>query len=301
MEINKQLIETFEQQLDPQNIDASEISAKLIGYGEISSIFKLKEIPEIVFKRMPMFSDYKQAKDYSDIYNKYCNLLKKAGVNLPDDNTIIIKKSKELTVLYIAQKQFDSKLIGNELIKTLSENEIKILAKKIFETIYKDWESNKNNTGIELAIDSQISNWVYNKEAEELIYFDTSTPLFKINGKEQMEPELVLTSTPSFARAIIRKFFLNDVMNRYYDEKSVNIDLIANLYKEQKPELIPLFIEIANNFTENPITEKEIKAYYKEDKFIWQLFLAMRRLDKWLYKYVYKKRYEFILPGRIKR
>ena len=204
-------------------------------------------------------------------------------------------------MLYIAQEKFESNLLGNKIIETLPEKEILNLAKKIIESIYKVWDFNKNNEDIELAIDSQISNWVYLEKSDTLFYLDTSTPIFRINNKEQMEPELILTSAPSFARAIIRKFFLDDVMNRYYEEKSVNIDLIANLYKEQKSELIPLFIEIANGFTENTITEKEIASYYKEDKFIWQLFLGMRRLDRWLHKYIYRKQYEFILPGKIKR
>lgn len=301
MNINKILIEKFEKQLDPHNISASKISAKLIGYGEISSIFELKEIPEVVFKRMPMFKNFEQAKEYSEKYNRYCKLLSEAGVNLPEDDTIIITKSDKLTVLYIAQKKFNSGLIGNKLIHSLSEKEIKTLAKKVVETIYLVWEFNKRNENVELAIDSQISNWAYYKDTDTLQYFDTSTPLFKINNVEQMEPELVLTSAPSFGRAIIRKFFLDDVINRYYDEKSVNIDLIANLYKEQKPELIPVFIAIVNTFTEKKITKKEIDKYYKEDKFIWQLFLGLRRFDKWLHKYIYKKRYEFILPGRVKR
>lgn len=301
MNIDIELLIKFEKQLDPQNIHLSKISARLIGYGEISAIFELEDLPGVIFKRMPMFSSFDEAKKYAEKYNKYCELLTKAGVRLPKDKTIIIEKSKELTVLYIAQEKFDANALGNKIINNLPEKEIKKFAIKIIETIYGVWYFNKNNKGVELAIDSQISNWVYIKETETLFYIDTSTPIFKINDIEQMDPELVLTSAPSFARAIIRKFFLADVMNRYYDEKSVNVDLIANLYKEQKPELIPMFIEIVNSFTEKAITKKEIVAYYKEDKFIWQLFLSMRRLDKWLYKNIYKKQYEFILPEKIKR
>ena len=301
MNIDKELIFKFEKQLDPQDLSASKIRAKLIGYGEISAIFELEAMPGVVFKRMPMFSNVDEANTYSKKYYKYCELLKQAGVNLPKDETVIVEKSKTLTVLYIAQEKFNSKTLGNKVIDVLSEKEIKKFAHKILETIYGVWRFNKSNTDVELAIDSQISNWVYIKKTQTLFYIDTSTPLFKISKKEQMDPELVLTSAPTFARAIIRKFFLVEVMNRYYDEKAVNVDLIANLYKEQKPELIPVFIEIANNFSKHPINEKEIASFYKEDKFIWQLFLNMRRLDKWLYKHVYRKQYEFILPGKIKR
>lgn len=301
MIIDKDILTKFEKQLNPLHINTSAFKAKLIGYGEISVIFELADTPGVIYKRMPMFSNYATAKKYVEKYQTYCSYLKNAGIKLPKDATIIIEKSKTLTVLYIAQEKFNAQTLGNIIINNLDKKEIEHFAQKILKAIYGVWQFNKQNKEVDLAIDSQISNWVYLKETDTLIYIDTSTPIFKIGGIEQMDPELILTSAPSFARAIIRKFFLADVMDRYYDEKSVNIDLIANLYKEQKPQHIPLFIKIANTFSTEKISEKEIKSYYKEDKFIWQLFLNMRRLDRWLYKYVYKKQYEFILPGKIKR
>lgn len=301
MKINHELIHQFEKQLDPLNLQSSEIKARLIGFGEISSIFELEEQAGIVFKRLPMFQNRTQAEDYLDKYHRYCHLLKQAGIVLPPDNSVIVEKSLQLTVLYFAQQKFEPGCIGNKLIHSLPENEIRVLVNKVLVAIYGVWEFNKNNPGNEIAIDSQISNWVWLKDSDELFYIDTTTPLFRINGVEQLNPELLLTSAPSFGRAIIRKFFLKDVMNRYYDEKSVNIDLVANLYKEQKPELISLFLEEVNHFSETPLTEKEIADYYKEDKFIWQLFLALRKIDRWLYRYVYRKQYQFILPEKIER
>ncbi len=301
MKTDKKLVELFEQELDPQHLEASKIKAKLIGFGEISTIFELVATPGVVFKRMPMFSNVAQANDYLEKYTKYCSLLTKAGVNLPEDSAIAVEKSPDLTVLYFAQQKFDPNSIGNKVVDFLTENEIRQLAEKIFSTIYGVWDFNQQNKEVQLAIDSQLSNWVFDRQSGTLFYLDTTTPLFKINGQEQLDPELLLTSAPSFGRAIIRKFFLQDVMDRYYDEKSVNVDLIANLNKEQKPALIPLFIEMANRFSNQKITEKEIADYYREDKFIWQLFLGLRRMDRWLHRHVYRKEYQFILPGKIKR
>lgn len=301
MKTDKKLVELFEQELDPQHLEASNIKAKLIGFGEISTIFELEATPGVVFKRMPMFSNRAQANDYLEKYTRYCSLLTKAGVNLPEDSAIVVEKSPDLTVLYFAQQKFDPNSIGNKVVDYLTEDEIIQLAEKIFSTIYGVWDFNQQNKEVQLAIDSQLSNWVYERQTGTLFYLDTTTPLFKINGQEQLDPELLLTSAPSFGRAIIRKFFLQDVMDRYYDEKSVNVDLIANLNKEQKPALIPLFIEMANRFSNQKITEKEIADYYREDKFIWQLFLGLRRMDRWLHRYVYRKEYQFILPGKIKR
>ena len=34
-------------------------------------------------------------------------------------------------------------------------------------------------------------------------------------------------------------FFLEDMLNRYYDRRQVTIDIMANLYKEKRAEVIP--------------------------------------------------------------
>ncbi len=114
----------------------------------------------------------------------------------------------------------------------------------------------------------------------------------------------MLQSAPSFLRWIIRLFFLDDVMNRYYVPKLVYTDLAANLFKEQKPELIPDAISIINTYLPNKedvVITGEVEKYYKEDKLIWSLFLAFRKIDRWLKTALFRGRYEFILPGKIKR
>ena len=98
-------------------------------------------------------------------------------------------------------------------------------------------------------------------------------------------------------------------MTRYYDFRKVTIDLIANFYKEQRPEFIPMLIETANSFFAReeaksgiaPLTEKEIVSYYKEDATIWRVYLAFRKIDRFLHLKILQKPYVYILPGRIKR
>ena len=92
-------------------------------------------------------------------------------------------------------------------------------------------------------------------------------------------------------------------MNRYYDYPSVLIDLAANLYKEQREELVaPAVDKILEKNSELVcfVTVDAVKSCYKEDKLIWSLFLAFRKADRFI-KTLFEKRYEFILPGKIKR
>lgn len=301
MNLNEKLVADFERNLDPQNIAASKIPARLIGFGEISSIIELEEMPGLVLKRMPMFPNKESAHQYLNNYKEYCQLLTKAGLQLPEDDAVIVEKSSSLSVLYFAQQKFNPVQIGNKVLQQIAREKRPKFIDTVIHAIYKVWDFNASQSKYQLAIDAQISNWAYLEEQEELYFIDTSTPLFKIHGVEQLDPELILTSAPSFGKAIIRKFFLADVMNRYYDEHSVNVDVAANLYKEKLEEYIPIVLEKINARSKLKITEKEVSKYYKEDKFIWSLFLALRKTDRWLHQNFYNKQYQFILPGRIER
>ena len=160
----------------------------------------------------------------------------------------------------------------------------------------------ENKDKVELSIDGQVSNWAMVNG--KLLFFDTSTPLFKLFGKEQLNPELLLNSTPKALRWMIRSFFLQEVMDRYYNLHEVYLDVLANLVKERKEELILEAMNIANDLLSEgieKITKKEIDKYYHNDKFIWQLFLGLRRMDRWMTINIFRKQYEFILPGKIKR
>jgi hypothetical protein len=188
----------------------------------------------------------------------------------------------------------------------------------VLHELKKVWIYNAANPKEALGIDGQISNWAITgfdsekpaiENSTKLLYFDTSTPMMKKAGVEQLDPELFLRSAPSFMLWLIRWLFLEGVMTRYYDARLVTTDLIANFYKEQRPELVPGLVKAANDFFADegaslsikPLTEKEIKSYYKEDAIIWIVFLALRRFDRWLHKYILRKPYVYILPGNIKR
>jgi len=133
--------------------------------------------------------------------------------------------------------------------------------------------------------------------------------MLRINGEEQLDTELFLRPAPSFLAWILRLFIVQDVLDGYYDFRKVVIDILANFYKEQRPDLIPHTMQVANEFFSNeaaefnlePIEEKEISRYYKVDAFIWRLYLYMRRLDRFLSINVFGREYPYILPGPIKR
>ena len=307
MDIDGELLERFEAGLDPQRPDRSQIPARLIGFGEISAIFQIADDANRAYKRMPLFKTIPEAEAYAAIYHTYCRRLTQAGLNLPDSATHIVALPRRPVVLYITQAQVPAGCIANRLIQDLDEPGFETLLNKILEAMAGFWKYNDAlQPEMELAIDGQISNWALTAAdpAEKLWYIDTSTPFIRQNGVEQLDPELLLQAAPSFLRWLIRWLFVADVMNRYYDPRQVLIDLADNLIKEQRPDFIGPAVRLFNAYLpadQSQVTTADVERYYREDKFIWTIFLAFRKLDRTLTTYFTRKRYEFILPGKIKR
>ncbi|MCF7807286.1 MAG: DUF6206 family protein [Candidatus Marinimicrobia bacterium] len=304
MELTQERIQAFETGLDPADPLASEIPCKVLGYGEISTVLQIDNNAEYAAKRMPLFRSEADALAYIKNYNNYCNRLREAGLTIPPDDTILVQGHAGGTVLYIMQKQLPPHRFCHKLIH--SENAVTMtrVGTSIISAIEKVWSYNdKQHPEVRLAIDGQLSNWVF-LESGELLFIDTSTPLMHENGKEVLDPELLLQSAPSFLRWLIRWLFLEGVMNRYYDRRLVYTDLIANLFKEQRPDLVEEWIQQINadlGTKMEPLDRLEIKKYYTEDKRIWVLFLALRRLDRFIKVKLLGQRYDFVLPGRIDR
>ena len=141
------------------------------------------------------------------------------------------------------------------------------------------------------------------------VYFDITTPLFRIDGVEQLDTEIFLKSCPSPLVWLVRWQFLDAVADRYYDVRQILTDLVANFHKEGRADLIDPALDLINEMirekglsNEIPaLKREEIDRYYKNDAFIWTVFLALRRMDRFIKTRIFSKRYNFILPGKIIR
>jgi hypothetical protein len=307
LHVDKDFLARFEQGLDPQHPEASPIPARILGFGEISSIFCIQNIAGIAFKRLPIFKTIEEAEAYADMFRHYSRLLGEAGLRLPGQATAAVPSAAGGAALYIAQQRLPDGDFAHHRIQRERREVILSMIRKIAALIDGIWTFNAaRHPHLEIALDGQLSNWACpaNATDDRILYIDTSTPLFRIEGLEQLDPEKLLKSAPAPLRWILRRFFLGDVMKRYYVHRDVLIDLIANLHKEQRPDLIAPVTDAINMCSEvltQPIAVAEVYRYYHSDRVIWSLFLAFRRMDRWLAHNLFRRRYEFILPGPIKR
>lgn len=316
---DQELLQRFEEQLDPYNPGGGELPAHVLGYGEMSTVMTIAAAgPHLVFKRMPMFHTQSELSAYLGLYNDYLQHLTAAGVETVPAAISSVTPPRGNIAVYIIQERLDGRALVSAAIHNLPEEGISRLFERILDGIDRVFAYNDAGDGqVAIGFDAQMSNWAiaaYEPEAGalpeplRLLYIDTSSPLLQLNHVEQLDPELFLRSAPSFLRWIIRLLFVDDVLNRYYDRRQVVIDVLANLYKEKRDDMIPALVERANRFLEarcgdavfEPLSGREIAGYYKEDARIWRVYSAFRRADRTLHR-LRGKPYPYVLPGPVER
>ncbi len=299
--VDKEVLLDLEERLNPARPE----NIRILGYGEISTVFELPEYPGIAFKRIPMFKSEEQVKMYIDTYYEYINLLSEAGLKIPESGAEYVITGDGRIVLFIMQKKLEQ--ICHSIIHRARKEEAIGIFSSILAEMKKVWDFNeeKRSEGLEIGLDGQISNWAIING--DIYYFDTSTPMIRRNGADQLDTDIFLRACPPGIRILLEKVFLPGILDRYYNFRLVVLDLIANLFKEGRKDLISDFIELANEFfagegyTFEPIVMKEVEKYYREDAFIWSLYLNLRKIHRFIVTRLLFGRYEFILPGKIKR
>lgn len=310
LKIDRDLLQAFERGLDPQHPERSAIPARILGYGEITTVFAIdaEGAREFAFKRLPLFNSDAEVERYTTVFVEYNRLLEEEiGIRLPPHDHVVITNARGRPVFYIVQQKLPADSIGTAILQRASSDQVDALVARVLREVRKVWQFNRQQSRLQVAIDETFSNWAW--IGDDLVYVDTSTPLFRVEGVEQLDTELFLRSAPSFLVWILRLLFLQDVVNRYYDAHRVLVDLVANFYKDQRPDLVPAAVQAVNTFLATqarefdiaPITEKEVRDYYREDAFIWSLYLSMRKVDRFLRTRLLRSEYPYILPEKIMR
>lgn len=322
--IDIDLLERFERGLDPAHPERSAVPATVLGYGEISTVLAIGD-GDLACKRMPMFADEAEIAAYAAAFDVYRTKLQVAGLRLAPGTLFPLRqRSGGRRVVYLVEQRLPAHAIGNAVVRQADPAEARRLLRAVLGELARVWRFNQEQAGAvqpdgprwQLGIDGQISNWVVESmpaqgklpERLDLRYFDVNTPLLRRDGVEQLNTELFLRSAPSFLRWVLRLFVVQDVVARYYDPRRVVIDLVANLFKEGRADLAPVWLETANRaFGEDladiglqAIDLREVTAYYRQDAAIWRLYLGLRRLDRTLHRWT-GRQYPYVLPGPINR
>ncbi|MFW9842077.1 MAG: hypothetical protein ACFFES_14355, partial [Candidatus Thorarchaeota archaeon] len=155
MKIDKDLLKRFEEGLDPKKPEESPIQARVLGYGEISTVFEIlhEDQSDIAFKRMPLFDNMEDVERYRDVYNRYHERLSQIGIVTPEYGSVVIETDNGRIVLYLYQRKLPSESIGNHLVHQVSEEGVHNLVLTTLRHLNRVWEFNeKERPHLEVAI-----------------------------------------------------------------------------------------------------------------------------------------------------
>jgi hypothetical protein len=309
------MLQAFEDGLDIDVPERSTRPFRVLGYGEISTVFEVQGagLEGLACKRLSIFEQRAEYDRYAAAYHTYNQHLENAGLRLPAHGHAALVNARGRLILYILQARLPRERFGPSVLAARDGAQRGQLFRLILRQMLGLWQYSRGQPGTLLGLDGQLSNWALAGETLDgeapLIYLDTSTPFLRLNGVDQLEPELFLRTAPSYLAWVLRVLFLKQVMDRYFDLRKVVLDLVANLHKERQAALIPEMISAANAFFTHeaaglgaaPLTAGEVEAYYREDARIWSLYLSGRYLDRFIRRRVLGREYPYLLPGRIRR
>jgi len=310
-------LDELEAGLDVAHPDRSRNAVQVLGYGEMSTVLA-SDAPGLdgwALKRMAIFRNAAEVAGYEASLDRYASELTAAGLRVPTQRSMTVTSPRTgWPVLYLVQRKVAAASMANAVLHVVDDAAALRLVRAVLTTAFATIGSGAGP--VRLALDSQISNWsVQGFDAatprftgdEELLYLDTGTPLFRVDGVEQIDAELFLRLCPASLVWVVRRFFLQDVLDRFYDPRLVAIDMLGNLCKEGRADLVAAGASVATEVMDErgvdaaPITAGEVHDFYRQDKFIWRLFLGLRRGERFVQTRVMRRPYDVVLPGRISR
>jgi len=288
------------------------LAVNVLGTGEVTTTLELTGNPLLArphperpgrlityaYKKMPPFLSRKEVDQYIPLYHEYHELIAGTlGIGVPLYEARVLRASGGGYQVYDLQERLPPESIGSRVIDSVSAPECHTLFRMILDELRKVFAYNREGGEPQIGFDGQIPNWAvagYDPSRpavsgrEQLLYIDTTTPLLRRNGVEQLDAEIFIRPLPRFSRSFIRRYVLQGVLDRYYTPRLIVLDLISNCIHYGRRDIVPRLVEIANAFFLGepggdgfrPYSVGEIQRYYLKDRLIWIFFQASRRLAK---------------------
>lgn len=266
---------------------------RVLGWGEISLVLGSPAAdPKWACKRLPPFGSAADAERYAAIIVRYIAELERRGVAVAPTEMRQVVRDGGSTVLFCIQPVVRADSLAVNIARAHPEKADGLLG-EIVATVFSVVDA-------EVGLDAQLSNWSI--VDGRLTYLDITTPMMRrADGTTELDSKVFLTSMPWLLRAPVRRFVVPDILARYHGQRTVVLDLAANLLKERLDTLIPAVLAAAEGRVDPPLTEAEVRRDYRRDARTWSWLQTIRRADRMWQTKVRRRTYPFLLPGHIER
>jgi hypothetical protein len=304
----------LERRLDPARPTSGGSGVEIIGYGEVSAVLALAELPGRVLKRMSGFPDAAAAHAYGAMVERYVSEVRAAGVPVTDTALVRLEPERGRHVVYLVQPRLDPARLGNAILRREPLEGVLPLLERVLILVRRVLDQNRlRSDGRALAIDAQLSNWHWpdaGGDGAQPTLIDVGTPFTMRDGELEIGVEVFLYAYPAPLRWWLRRSrSVEGYIDAFLRFETTIVDLLGNFVKEGAAEKIPGAIAFVNQWIARQpeaealgrIDEASVRAYYAKDAGTLELALRARRLARFLSTRVLRRRYDFILPGRIAR
>lgn len=292
--ISAQTLAAVEQQVQHALTTGDEDGLQVLGYGEISTVLRVAT-PEGDFacKRLPRFATPEHFRRFAESLKRYLGALAPADVHVVPTELLSVEADRGGLIAYCVQPTLPVETLAPKMLVRASEAEGAALIERIFGAV-------RGAVSPRLGLDAQLSNWAV--VDGKLLYLDITTPLHRDErGRDGLDYGIFVASLPWFMRGVLARFVAPGIAAKYFDRRQVLRDFVANLYKERLEKWVPVALECANPHVDQPITEPEVRKYYRSDAQMWAILQRLRRMDRAWQRHVRRRQYPFLLPGDIAR
>ena len=272
-----------------------ESGLRVLGYGEISLVLGWPaEEPRFACKRLPPFPDRSRFETYGRTLSDYIGALRGAGVDVVETEFLPVERDGGTVVGYAVQPVLAPETLGPAVLARADPARGHPLVEEIVKRATAV-------VGPRLGIDAQLSNWTW-EDGGQLRYLDVTTPmLWSEDGTPRLDLGLLVQPLPAILRPPVKRFLGPKILDGYRDLRGVMSDLCGNLLKERLGAWVPIFLIAANRTLDPPMTEAEVRRYYRSDARLWDALLRVRKLDRAWHRRVRHRPYPFLLPGEVER
>lgn len=303
----------LERRLDPVRTDQLP-GVEIVACGEVSAVLSVAELPGRILKRMSGFPSRERSQAYVAVVERYLAVLRALGVAVVATELVPLEPEPGRHVVYVVQPCLDPQRLGHALLRQEPFGEALALIEGVLEVVHRVLALNgRRSDGREVAIDAQLSNWHWPPTAEgerRPVLLDVATPFMRLRGALEMGTELFLYPFLPPLRWWARR---TRAVERYIDDyfhfdRTVH-DLLGNFLKEGAAGKLAEAIAFVNAWIARQpdgerlgrVDEQTVRAYYARDAATLEFSLRARRLGRFVTVRLLRRRYDFILPGRIAR
>ena len=275
---------------------------RILGYGEVSAVLILADVPGLVLKRMSGFADVPAAETYRELVTDYIAAVRSAGVPVLETRVLVVRRPGRAPVTYLVQPEVAQERLGHRIMLTADDATHEQLLHRVLDAVL----AVRQNAVEDVAVDSQLSNWYLASGVEEMpVLLDLGTPFVRRDGHQAMDAELILATAPAPLRPIFRRLgTVHAYFEEYFDPRTAAVDLLGNYHKEGRPDRIDAALVVVNQRLKplgaSPITRREVDKYYRSDARLLGFWLQARRAERAI-RLRAGREYDFILPGRVRR